>query len=160
MSKAMPYQYNDGGRAVAGYKGTTNDCVVRACAIVLNKPYKEVYNALYEASIALGEKGNSKDARYARRKPSPRFGVTKKVMTEYLNDNGWKWTACMQIGSGCQVHLKADELPLGVIITRLSRHVAVVKDRVLHDTFDSSREGTRCVYGYYEKKMVRTKFKK
>jgi hypothetical protein len=75
-----------------------------------------------------------------------------------------KWIPTMQIGSGCKVHLIDGELPMGKIICRLSKHLTVVIDGVIHDTFDPQREigwvnvkdgiettGTsyRCVYGYY-----------
>ena len=46
----IPFIYNDGGRAAAGFKGNTRDCVTRAIAIVTGKPYKEVYDALNELS--------------------------------------------------------------------------------------------------------------
>jgi hypothetical protein len=55
----------------------------------------------------------------------------------------------MRVGSGCRVHLRADELPPGRLIVRVSKHVAAVIDGVIHDTFDCSRGGTRCVYGYF-----------
>lgn len=32
-----------------------------------------------------------------------------------------------------------------------SKHLTCVKDRVLYDTYDCSRDGTRCVYGYWSK---------
>ena len=49
----------------------------------------------------------------------------------------------------CTVHLRADELPAGRIIASLSRHVVAVIDGVIHDIYDPSRDGTRCVYGYW-----------
>jgi hypothetical protein len=55
----------------------------------------------------------------------------------------------MAIGSGCKVHLKADELPKGTIIANVSGHFVCVIDGVIQDTYDCSRGGTRCVYGYY-----------
>jgi hypothetical protein len=55
----------------------------------------------------------------------------------------------MQVGSGCKVHLRADELPPGCLIARVSRHVVDVIDGVIHDTHDCSRGGARCVYGYW-----------
>jgi hypothetical protein len=55
----------------------------------------------------------------------------------------------MQIGSGCRVHLRADELPGGRLVVALSRHSTEVIDGVIHDRHDCSREGTRCVYGYW-----------
>ena len=42
----MTWQYDDGGREAAGYKGTTGDCVTRAIAIACELPYQEVYDAL------------------------------------------------------------------------------------------------------------------
>jgi hypothetical protein len=56
----------------------------------------------------------------------------------------------MSIGSGCQVHLRADELPSGRLIVSVSRHVVAVIDGIIHDNHDCSRGGTRCVYGYWK----------
>ena len=47
--------------------------------------------------------------------------------------------------------MRKDELPEGRIICNLSRHYAAVIDGVLHDTYDSTRNGNRCVYGYWYK---------
>ena len=40
----IKFNYNDGGRAAAGYKGTAGDCGVRAIAIVTGLPYQDVYD--------------------------------------------------------------------------------------------------------------------
>lgn len=42
----IQFKFNDGGRATAGYIGTTGDCVARAIAIVTSKPYQEVYDTI------------------------------------------------------------------------------------------------------------------
>ena len=42
----MDFVFHDGGRAAAGYKGKTGDCVARSIAIATGKPYQEVYEAL------------------------------------------------------------------------------------------------------------------
>ena len=55
----------------------------------------------------------------------------------------------MAIGQGCTVHLRADELPAGRLVVRLSRHVCAVVDGTVHDNHDPRRNGTRCVYGYW-----------
>jgi hypothetical protein len=60
---------------------------------------------------------------------------------------GFKWTPIMAVGTGCRVHLRADELPLGRLVVKISRHYSAVIDGVIHDTHDPSRGGTRCVYG-------------
>jgi hypothetical protein len=86
----------------------------------------------------------------ARAHASPRNGVPRRVYDAYLKERGWRWIPTMSIGSGTTVHLRADELPPGRLIVRLSRHVAAVIDGVLHDNHECSRDGTRCVYGYFE----------
>jgi hypothetical protein len=68
---------------------------------------------------------------------------------------GWVWTPTMQIGSGCTVHLRADELPPGRLVVSVSKHLTAVIDGVIHDTHDCSRRGTRCVYGYWQPPDVR-----
>jgi len=55
----------------------------------------------------------------------------------------------MSIGSGTKVHLRAEDLPTGRIVVQASKHVVAVIDGVMHDTHDPSRDGTRCVYGYW-----------
>jgi hypothetical protein len=47
------------------------------------------------------------------------------------------------------VHLRAEELPGGRLIVKVSKHVVAVIDGVINDSHDPSRGGTRCVYGYY-----------
>ena len=56
----------------------------------------------------------------------------------------------MQVGSGCKVHVRKDELPRGRLILRLSKHLCAFVDGVVYDISDPSREGNRAVYGYYE----------
>jgi hypothetical protein len=62
---------------------------------------------------------------------------------------GFIWTPTMQIGSGCQTHLTADELPTGRLVCNVSRHYVAVIDGVINDTYNCSRKGKRCVYGYW-----------
>lgn len=144
----MNFVKNDGGRTEAGYRGSTGDCVCRAIAIATGKPYAEVYAGL----ISLKETGFRQTKRV--RSSHPRTGVNRKIYDAYLKFYGWEWIPTMSIGSGCKVHLLANELPKGKLIVRLSGHVAAVLDGVLHDTYDCSRNGTRCVYGYYKQKEV------
>lgn len=139
----MNFVKNDGGRSAAGYQGSTGDCVTRAIAIATGKPYQEVYDALNEL-------GKSERTGFRKRgKSNARTGVYKQAYRQYLESIGWRWTPTMQIGQGCKVHLKADELPSGRLIVSLSKHLAAVIDGVIHDTGDPSRNETRCVYGYF-----------
>lgn len=141
----MKFQFNDGGRKDAGYKGTTNDCVVRAISIVTGISYQTVYDEIN----VMCEKFNRRKRKRLYQKASSREGVFRKIYHKYLLMHGMQWSACTTIGSGCKVHLKEDELPDGKIICRLSRHLTAVIDKTIHDLHDCSRYGTRQVYGYY-----------
>jgi hypothetical protein len=139
----MSYVFDDGGRAAAGYKGFTGDCACRAIAIATGLPYRAVYDALN--ALAKSERITKRH----RKKSNARTGVHKDTTQKYLASLGWRWVPTMSIGQGCKVHLKADELPPGRLIVKVSRHLVAVTDGVIHDTHDCSRAGTRCVYGYY-----------
>ena len=136
------YMYDDGGRAAAGFKGRTGDCVTRAVAIATGLPYREVYDAI-------NEEAKRERPRLGRTRSSARTGVHKATTRRFLEQLGWQWHPTMGIGTGCQVHLQADELPSGRIIAKVSKHLVAVIDGVIHDTYDPSRDGTRCVYGYW-----------
>mgnify|MGYP001560219333 CR=1 FL=1 len=135
------FEYDDGGRQAAGFKGGAGDCICRAVAIVSGRPYMDIYAAL---SRGAGRERKSKGA-------TARNGIHSSCQwfKQQMKEWGFTWTPTMQIGSGCKVHLKAEELPLGRIITTVSRHWVAVIDGVIHDTHDPSRGGTRCVYGYW-----------
>jgi len=151
------FKFNDGGRKDAGYKGETSDCVVRAIAITTGKLYQEVYGAINVLSESkhLGSRKikTAYGTSYVKISAS-RTGVTRKVYGEYLKLLGYEWIPTMGIGTGCKVHLKKEELPTGRIIARVSKHVCAVIDGIINDTYDCSREGTRCVYGYYRKNIT------
>ena len=149
----MKFTYDDGGREDAGYKGDAGDCVVRAIAIATEIPYKEVYEDLMERNRAYYEATRSRKRTKRTGTPrtaTPREGVfrkstsrTCKIRLDVGADHAHR--------SGCTVHMRADELPNGRIITRLSKHVCAVIDGVIHDTHNPSRDGTRCVYGMFTK---------
>jgi len=150
----LQHVYDDGGREAAGFTGKTGDCVTRAITIASGADYRQVYDELFQATLDDRFFMRKLEARYgenARKHASPRTGVNRRIYDRYLRDHGWEWTATMGIGTGCQVHLREGELPpFGRLIVRLSRHLTTVLDGVIHDTFNPSRDGTRCVYGYYQ----------
>jgi len=129
----MEWVYNDGGRSKYFTADKVGDCAVRAIAIGTGKDYKEVYNEL--KALNHGK--------------SCRNGTPKDVDKKWLREHGWVWHPTMKIGSGCTTHLKKDELPSGTLIVQVSGHLTCVKDGVIYDTYDCSRGGTRCVYGYW-----------
>jgi hypothetical protein len=141
----MKFIYNDGGRSQAGYKGHTGDCVCRSICISTGKSYKEVYSFLAE----MNSKEKKKDGKVKPKPAATGINVKKNWFKDYMTDLGFDWVITMRIGDGCKVHLHEDEIPTGVIVVRLSKHYSTVIDRIIHDTHDPSREGKRCVYGYW-----------
>ena len=146
----MKYVFDDGGREAAGYKGLAGDCVTRAVSIATEQDYQTVYDAMSKinANTRRGKRtvksvgtNTARNGVYTNRRP----------FIEYMTSRGWEWVPCMGIGTGAKVHLRADELPSGRIICRVSRHMVAVIDGVIHDTHDPSRGGMRCVYGYWRK---------
>lgn len=133
----MEWVHTDGGRGAAGYQGFTSDCVVRAWAIVRERPYQEVYDDLQAMVKAKTPSESIRD------------GCPKEITRAYAVKHGWLWTPTMKIGSGCKVHLVADELPKGRVVVSVSKHVVAVIDGVIHDNHDPARDGTRCVYGHW-----------
>ena len=150
---SYPLQANDGGRAAAGFVGGAGDCVVRSIAIATGLPYMQVYEDLREANARYVQARDNKLSRMLKQRgSSPRNGNHRNVFHEYILKQGFEWVPTMKVGAGCQVHLRPDELPKGTLIVKVSKHLTTVIDGVLHDTHDPSRNGSRCVYGYYIKK--------
>ena len=139
----MEWVYDDGGRSRYFKAENVGDCVCRAIAIATNKDYKEVYDDINR--MAKAERAGKRK----RGTSSARNGVYKSTIKKLMKKYGWEWVPTMQIGQGCKVHMRAEELPSGPLVVSLSKHSAAVIDGVLHDTYDCTRGGTRCVYGYY-----------
>lgn len=141
----MKWIYNDGGRSKY-FKGYANDCVCRSIAIANKMDYKEVYDLITD---------------YIRKEPlddlyvtNARAGVSKDLSRKILEDLGWVYTPTMKFGSGCTIHLKKEELPNGTLIVQVSKHLTTVIDGIIYDTYDPSRNETRCVYGIWTKKQT------
>lgn len=143
----MRFVYDDGGRAAAGFKGDTRDCVTRAIAIATERPYQEIYDLINE--VAKSER--RKERTGPKRRSSARTGVYRATINKVMDSLGWSRVPTMTIGGGCTVHLKADELPRGRLVVQVSKHLVAVIDGVIHDTHNPARDGTRCVFGYWTK---------
>jgi hypothetical protein len=137
--------YDDGGRKAAGFKGNAGDCVVRAVTIASGLPYQEVYDALADGSRT------QRLTKRSKRKSGARDGVNvkRKWFRDYMEALGFRWTPTMHIGSGCKVHLCAEELPRGILIVAVSKHYTTMIDGVIRDTHDPRRE-THCTEPYRE----------
>ena len=148
MKMETHFKYNDGGRSDY-FKGEGGDCVTRAIAIVTEKDYKEVYDVLAEGN-ATQRKGKREGSKAGKRTALRGINTKRKWFQDLMKSWGFEWTPTMLIGQGCKIHLKADELPSGKIIVAVSKHYTAVIDGVVNDTYDCSRGGNRCVYGYWK----------
>ena len=120
------FKRHDGGRQAAGYKGTTGDCVVRACAIMSGRDYKECYDAMASANKLFS--GNLKAIRSAR------SGV---------NENAWHYIFS-HLGFQDMGVTQADELTIteayqrfGDCVIEIPRHLLAVKGGYVTDAWDS-----------------------
>ena len=142
----MEYKYNDGGRAHAGFKGSAGDCVARAVTIASYNDYALVYNALAEGNAT---QRAGKKTPPGKRTAGAGINTNRVWFKRYMVSLGFVWVPTMQIGTGCRVHLVADELPAGRLVVSLSKHYTAVIDGTVHDDHDPRRGGKRCVYGYW-----------
>jgi hypothetical protein len=146
----MKFNYNDGGREAAGYKGKTGDCVCRSICIVTGLPYQDVYNTLANGN-ATQRKSKRSTRKTGVKTAAHGINTGRKWFDNYITSLGYVWQPTMFIGQGCKVHLRSEELPAGKLIVNVSKHFTAVIDGVINDTYDCSRDGSRCVYGYYYK---------
>ena len=148
----ITYECDDGGREAAGWRGAGGDCVTRAIAIASGRPYQEIFDRLAEGHATQRRSKRERQSQSRTGCKTALHGIftKRKWFKDYMKELGFEWTATMGIGTGCQVHVRADELPTeGRLVLKLSKHSAAYVDGVLRDTYDCSRDGTRCVYGYY-----------
>jgi hypothetical protein len=138
----------DGGRRDAGFTGHAQDCVVRAVAIVTARPYDVVYYELAEIN-AKTRKTKRRVGSTGKHTASHGIYTTTPMFKRYMQSLGFVWTPTMGIGTGCKVHLRDGELPMGRLVVAVSRHYTAVIDGVLLDTHDCTRGGNRCVYGIW-----------
>jgi hypothetical protein len=130
-------------------------------ALAMGKSETEVVNRLKEIAKTKGRYRRSQVARFLKRYPDPRIASCREVYEPFLQQEGWKFQPCSLVGKKEKVHLNADELPTdrGKLICRISKRLVLVKDGVMYDIYDPSRNGTRQVYGYYyQPDMIKSVF--
>jgi hypothetical protein len=144
----MLHIYNDGGRAEAGYKGKTGDCVCRAIAIAGNFPYQMVYDRLAEGNASQRITKHSKPSTAGVRTALHGINVKRKWFKELMADLGFTWQPTCQIGLGAA---PISSLPTeGRLIVVFRRHYAALINGELHDTWDATYGRDRVVYGYWK----------
>lgn len=162
MGSPTRWVYDDGGRGEAGYLGRTGDCFTRSVAIATQMPYREIYTFVNAVAKEMKAKQQSKELKQTKKQRcwgslgDARRGVKKPLFHEVMCRLGWKWTPTMRYGQGCKVHLSREELPGGRLVCRVTKHMVAVVDGVIRDTYDPSRDSTRCVYGYFSKRTDAT----
>tara|TARA_Y100000401_G_scaffold110679_1_gene108119 strand:+ start:580 stop:1083 length:504 start_codon:yes stop_codon:yes gene_type:complete len=137
----LQYQFNDGGKYVAGYTGkrVTGDCVTRAIAIATGLPYETVRTELMELQHRWCTTSNSRAAKACRKRQTKSVmrGVWKEVYKPYLKQLGFTYKSLCTVGSSKRYHLVVDDLPTGTLIVKTRRHLSCVINHVLHDAYDS-----------------------
>ena len=129
------YKKHDGGRAEAGYKGTTGDCVVRATAIALHhgqptgKDYHRLYQVLAEAHHGV------------RGVRSCRHGVAKKAYYPVLEALGFERIPLTSKAHGGKwlTFTEAWERYQRSMMVQKAKHVLAIVDGVMLDTYDWRR---------------------
>lgn len=127
----IDFLLNDGGRAAAGYKGKTGDCLVRAIAIASGLEYRVVYKATALANKSAG------------------YAATGNAYATGKKQKGQKKVAAVQDGVAAGFGFAKVKLPpgpkptyteayaaYGDCLVTTSHHIAAVVDGKLQDTFD------------------------
>ena len=118
----LGYQFDDGGRADAGYKGKAGDCVVRALCILTGADYRAVYRECAHAQGVLGDE-----------RGTPRNGVQNPVRDFLFREHG---LVKVKIGRGVKPTWAEAYEAHGDCIVKTRKHVAAIVDGALRDTHD------------------------
>ena len=133
----IDYRYDDGGRADAGYRGKTGDCVVRAIAISASEDYRAVYRTMAEHMKRNGysASGNAYATRERNRKAPRRRGQlsARGVQDGVLEAYGFRK---VRLPSGERPTFTEAHRRYGDCIVGTTKHVAAITDGALRDTFD------------------------
>jgi len=154
MANVMNWYYSDGGRSRYFKAKFVRDCVTRAIANATGKDYKEIYDEINE--LAKSERKGKKKKGIS----NARNGVYKTTERKYLKSLGWVYKPVNSIGQVIKFHLtendlKALGLESGCYILHIARHLTVVKDGVIYDTFNPTFDYNTgesyepMLYGYY-----------
>lgn len=116
----------DGGRSTSKRKAQKNDCTVRALALARDLPYDEAYDILKDAG----------------RKCGRGFDFVK-----WVGSQPWATKIAFPAVKGQRRMTPAQfcrDYPKGTYILRVTKHVFVVRDGIIYDTFENRPD--RCVY--------------
>lgn len=133
----MRFNWNDGGRADAGFKGKTGDCTTRSIAIATGTPYRQVYKGLTELTKLMTGGLDT----------TVRDGCSQEVAHQYLTEHGWS----VVLTPNCYL---IDAPKDKRIIAVSPRHNVAVINGTVNDTWDSrvcsrTKCGSPRLLGYY-----------
>jgi hypothetical protein len=106
---------------------------------------------VYKALAKLNSEQKPKNGKRRAKTASHGINTREKWFKDYMTSIGFEWVPTMKFGVGCNTHLVPSELPKEDLVVMVSRHATAIVNGVLHDTHEPSREGNRCVYGYFRK---------
>lgn len=141
----MKYEYDDGGRSAAGFRGPAGDCACRAVSIAMERDYREVFDDLNAFAQEFEQSWDPQQGEFFP--SSSDGGFWPPALTAYLEPRGWKHVDTSELSK--RLHLSANELPGGRIITQLAGQYCAVVDGVIHNNNDCKDE--YFVYGYWQK---------
>lgn len=119
---------DDGGRAAAGFKGRTGDCVTRATAIISGLPYKDIYTMMAEANAT-----SKQAAKKGKAQKTARNGIYRKDYEKVFSTIG---LTKVKLPQGPRPTYSEAYEAYGDCIVTTRGHMAAIKDGNLRDTFD------------------------
>ena len=124
--------YDDGGRSKYFDTLDVQDCVTRSIAIATNLNYLDIH---HEISKRVSKNKNAD------------MPVSNKIMKSYLLELGYKYIKPIKNGK----LLRLDDLPKNkVLMVKIAKHLTVLNHGSILDTWDCSKDGKACVYGYFK----------
>lgn len=118
----LKYQFNDGGRFLAGYSGGAGDCVVRALSIATGSSYSNMYEFVNRTARCFES--------HSKVKSSNVYGIYSNSVKGIMKILRLKWIA--KKSNGMLV------IPTkGTYIVSLIGHVCAVVDGTIHDTHNT-----------------------
>ena len=130
------YEYNDGGRKAAGYKGEAGDCVARAISILMTngvptaESYRAAYSTVADYEVTRRVKRGKRVARVAR---TARNGSDILSKPAQLAAMGIQKVA---LGKGARPTWTEAYRTYGNCIVSTAKHVAAIVNGRLMDTHD------------------------
>lgn len=135
----LPYRYDDGGRKIAGYKGTTGDCVIRAIAIYKSLPYIDVRTRARHWGYMDWQwnltKGRA-NGHFNKKIKKPGSAMEKMFIDEF----GLSWVK----SDFRQVHGRWRRLCIGDLpnncIASMRKHVVAIRLGIVCDTWNCTKQ--------------------